>query len=271
MSAALEVRDLSIAFGGVVAVDGVSFDAPQGEILSIIGPNGAGKTTLFNMVSGLYKPRSGSVRMHGDDVSGLPPFKLARRGMSRTFQNLQIFFRQTALENVMIGRCRWEKTSLLADLMRLPPVVRQNAASREHAMAALERTGLAEHANTPAGSLSYGSLKRLEIARALASEPRVLLLDEPAAGCNAIETEEIEHMLRGIVGASTTAAGSGSDVAIVLIEHDMKMVMRLSHQVLVLNQGRILAQGTPAQVRANPEVIKAYLGSHAEEVAHAAG
>ncbi|MDB5827134.1 MAG: Amino acid/amide transporter ATP-binding protein 1, family [Variovorax sp.] len=265
MSAALEVRDLSIAFGGVVAVDGVSFDAPQGEILSIIGPNGAGKTTLFNMVSGLYRPRSGSVRMHGDDVSGLPPFKLARRGMSRTFQNLQIFFRQTALENVMIGRSRWETTSLLADLMRLPSVVRQNAASRENAMAALERTGLAEHADTVAASLSYGSLKRLEIARALASEPRVLLLDEPAAGCNAVETGEIEGMLRSIAGTA------GADIAIVLIEHDMKMVMRLSHQVLVLNQGRILAQGTPAQVRANPEVIKAYLGSHAEEVAHAAG
>ncbi|MGQ2995826.1 MULTISPECIES: ABC transporter ATP-binding protein [Variovorax] len=261
MSAALEVRDLGIAFGGVVAVDGVSFDAPTGEILSIIGPNGAGKTTLFNMVSGLYTPRSGSVRMGGEDVSGLPPFRLARKGMSRTFQNLQVFAQQTALDNVMVGRARWESTTLLEDLLRLPSVGRQNRQSRERAMAALERTGLAAHANAVAGSLSYGVLKRLEIARALASEPKVLLLDEPAAGCNAVETEEIEHMLRGIAG----------EVSVVLIEHDMKMVMRLSHQVLVLNQGRILAQGTPQEVRENPDVIAAYLGSHAKELAHAEG
>jgi branched-chain amino acid transport system ATP-binding protein len=261
MSAALEVRDLGIAFGGVVAVDGVSFDAPTGEILSIIGPNGAGKTTLFNMVSGLYTPRSGSVRMGGEDVSGLPPFRLARKGMSRTFQNLQIFAQQTALDNVMVGRARWESTTLLEDLLRLPSVGRQNRQSRERAMAALERTGLAAHAHALAGSLSYGVLKRLEIARALASEPKVLLLDEPAAGCNAVETEEIEHMLRGIAG----------EVSVVLIEHDMKMVMRLSHQVLVLNQGRILAQGTPQEVRDNPDVIAAYLGSHGKELAHAAG
>ncbi|MBB3180579.1 ABC transporter ATP-binding protein [Variovorax sp. Sphag1AA] len=262
MSNILEVQHLSIAFGGVVAVDGVSFNAPKGEILSIIGPNGAGKTTLFNMVSGLYTPRSGSVRLQGKDVSGLPPFQLARIGMSRTFQNLQVFFRQTALENVMIGRTRWEQTSLIADLLRLPSVRRQNAETRDRAYAALERIGLAHHADTVAGNLSYGSLKRLEIARALASEPTLLLLDEPAAGCNAVETEEIEHIVRSI---------AGSDVAIVLIEHDMKMVMRLSHQVLVLNQGRILARGTPDEVRNNPEVITAYLGSHAKEVEHAAG
>ena len=261
MSAALEVRDLGIAFGGVIAVDGVSFDAPTGEILSIIGPNGAGKTTLFNMVSGLYTPRSGSVRMGGEDVSGLPPFRLARKGMSRTFQNLQVFAQQTALDNVMVGRARWETTTLLEDLLRLPSVGRQNRQSRERAMAALERTGLAAHADAVAGSLSYGVLKRLEIARALASEPKGLLRDEPAAGCNAVETEEIEHMLRGIAG----------EVSVVLIEHDMKMVMRLSHQVLVLNQGRILAQGTPQEVRENPDVIAAYLGSHGKELAHAAG
>lgn len=260
MSAALEVCGLSVAFGGVVAVDNVSFEAPQGEILAIIGPNGAGKTTLFNLISGLYRPHSGSIRMEGEDVSDLPPFKLARKGMSRTFQNLQVFPQQTALENVMVGRTRWETTTLLEDLLRLPSVGRQNRQSRAQALAALERTGLASHAHSIAGSLSYGVLKRLEIARALASEPKVLLLDEPAAGCNAVETEEIEHMLRGIAG----------DVSVVLIEHDMKMVMRLSHQVLVLNQGRILAQGTPQQVRENPDVIAAYLGSHAKEVEHAA-
>ena len=260
-SVALRIRNLSIAFGGVVAVDDVSFDVPQGEILSIIGPNGAGKTTLFNMVSGLYRPKSGSVALHDADVSGLQPFRLARLGMSRTFQNLQVFMNQSALENVMIGRCRWEKTTLFADLFGLPSALRQNRTSRVFALAALERVGLAAEADTMAGSLSYGSLKRLEIARALASEPQVLLLDEPAAGCNATETAEIERIVRSIAGA---------DVSIVLIEHDMKMVMRLSHRVLVLNQGRILAQGTPDEVRSNPDVIAAYLGSHAEDVEHAA-
>lgn len=256
MSTVLEVRNLSITFGGVVAVDDVSFDAPRGEILSIIGPNGAGKTTLFNMVSGLYKPRTGTVLMDGENVSGLSPFKLARKGLSRTFQNLQVFPQQTVLDNVMVGRARWETTSLVQDLLHLPAVARQNQASRAHALSALERTGLASHAHTIAGGLSYGVLKRLEIARAIASEPRVLLLDEPAAGCNAVETEEIETMLRGLAG----------DVSIVLIEHDMKMVMRLSHQVLVLNQGRILARGKPDEIRSNPEVIAAYLGTHAKEV-----
>lgn len=261
MSPALEVQGLSIAFGGVVAVDDVSFDAPRGEILSIIGPNGAGKTTLFNMISGLYRPRAGVVRLDGEDVSQLPPYRLAHRGLSRTFQNLQVFPQQTALDNVMVGRTRWEHSSFLADLLHLPSTQRQNRSSRAHAMAALERTGLATHANSLAGSLSYGVLKRLEIARALASEPKLLLLDEPAAGCNAVETEEIENMLRQLAG----------DISIVLIEHDMKMVMRLSHQVPVLNQGRILAQGTPAEVRENPDVVAAYLGTHAKEVSHAAG
>ncbi len=259
---ALEVRDLSIAFGGVVAVDGVSFDVREGEIFSIIGPNGAGKTTLFNIVSGLYRPRGGTVTLHGTPIVGMPPFRLAQMGMARTFQNLQIFFRLSVLENVMIGCCRREKTTLLADLFHLPSVRRQNAASRAEAMALLDRVGLAGHAQTIAGSLSYGSLKRLEIARALATGPRLLLLDEPAAGCNAVETEEIAEIVRGIVEDA---------VAIVLIEHDMKMVMRLSHRVLVLNQGRMLAEGEPAAVRANPDVIKAYLGTHAEEVERAAG
>lgn len=260
---ALSVRDVSIAFGGVVAVDGVAFDVREGEIFSIIGPNGAGKTTLFNIVTGLYQPRSGTIRLHGEDVSGVAPFRLARLGMARTFQNLQIFFRLTVLENVMIGCCRREVTGLFADLFHLPSVRRQNAVSRDRSMALLERLGLARHAHTVAGDLSYGSLKRLEIARALATEPRVLLLDEPAAGCNAVETEEIAELVRGIVSDS---------LAVVLIEHDMKMVMRLSHRVLVLNQGRMLAEGTPQAIRDNPEVIKAYLGSHgAEEVERAAG
>ncbi len=261
-SVALSVRDISIAFGGVVALDGVSFDVDQGEIFSIIGPNGAGKTTLFNIVSGLYRPRSGSVNLHGQDVSGVAPFRLARLGMARTFQNLQIFFRLTVLENVMVGGCHREVTGLLADLLHLPSVRRQNALTRDKSLLLLEQVGLARHAEMVAGELPYGSLKRLEIARALATEPRVLLLDEPAAGCNAVETEEIVDIVRHIVTGS---------LAVVLIEHDMKMVMRLSHRVLVLDQGRMLAEGDPAKIRANPEVIKAYLGSHGEEVQRAPG
>ncbi|MPS79704.1 MAG: ABC transporter ATP-binding protein [Achromobacter sp.] len=262
MSVALRVDELSIQFGGVAAVRGVSFSVKRGQILAIIGPNGAGKTTLFNMISGLYRPSSGRVHLKDEDVTGFPPYKLARAGVSRTFQNLQVFMGQTVLENVMIGRCRWEDTSLIADLLHLPSVRRQNSISEEHAWAALRQVKMEQYAHTMASNLSYGSLKRLELARALASEPDVLLLDEPAAGCNAVETAEIEEIVKGI-------AASKEAIAIVLIEHDMKMVMRLSDNVLVLNQGQILAYGPPDAVRHNAAVIEAYLGTHAKEVEHA--
>ena len=256
MNSVLRVENLSISFGGVAAVNDVSFRARKGEILSIIGPNGAGKTTLFNMISGLNKPKSGRVLLGDTDVSGYEPFRLARLGLSRTFQNLQIFFRLSVIENVMIGRSRWERTNLLADLLGLPSVRRQNAETRQIAYQILERMGSAEQAELSAGNLSYGALKRLEIARALASEPMVLLLDEPAAGCNAVETEEIVQVIRSI---------ASSNVAIVLIEHDMKMVMRLSNHVVVLNEGRVLAEGPPEVVKNDPNVISAYLGTQRTE------
>jgi len=263
MKSILEVSNVSISFGGVVAVDDVSFQARRGEILSIIGPNGAGKTTLFNVISGFNKPHKGRVRLNGSDVTGFPTHKLARMGMSRTFQNLQIFFQSSILENVMIGRARWERTGVLADLLNLPSVRRQNSETRRIASEILERIGLARQAEFIAGSLPYGSLKRLEIARALASEPTVLLLDEPAAGCNAVETEEMDAFIRAI---------ADTNVAVVLIEHDMKMVMRLSSNVLVLSEGRMLAEGPPEVVRNNPSVISAYLGGHSlVEVSNAAG
>jgi branched-chain amino acid transport system ATP-binding protein len=249
----LEVEGLGIGFGGLVALDGVSFSVAPGEVFSIIGPNGAGKTTLFNLVTGVYRGGQGRVRLAGDDVSGLAPHLLVRRGMARTFQNLQIFFRMTALENVMVGHHLAERSSLLADLLGLPSVARQNRATAARAMGLIERVGLAAHAGASAGALPYGVLKRLEIARALATDPKVLLLDEPAAGCNAIETEAIDRLVSEI---------AKSGVAVILIEHDMKLVMRISNRVLVLAQGRPLAEGPPREVRNDPAVVAAYLGEH---------
>ncbi|HML06907.1 MAG TPA: ABC transporter ATP-binding protein [Xanthobacteraceae bacterium] len=247
----LSAERLSISFGGVRALDGVSFDVASGIVFSIIGPNGAGKTTLFNLISGLSVPHDGHVRLCGKDVTALPPEQLARRGLSRTFQNLQIFSHLTAVENVMVGRHRHEVTGIVADLLHLPAVGRQNRRTRERAAAALARVGLEDVAEWPAGSLAYGDLKRLEIARALASEPTVLLLDEPAAGCNPVETREIEDIIRGIVD---------DDVTVVLVEHDMRLVMNVSDRIHVLANGRTLAEGAAAEVRMNPAVIEAYLG-----------
>jgi branched-chain amino acid transport system ATP-binding protein len=251
---ALAVKDVAIAFGGVAAVAGVSFAVEPGEIFAIIGPNGAGKTTLFNLVAGNYRPSGGRVILHGDDVTGLAPHLLARRGLSRTFQNLQIFFRMTAAENVMVGRHLHERRALLAHLFALPSVLRQNRATREKAEELLAFVGLSALADQAAGNMPYGALKRLEIARALAAEPQVLLLDEPAAGCNAVETQEIDAVISKI---------AASGVTIVLVEHDMKLVMKISNRIHVLDQGRTLAEGTAAQVRANPNVVKIYLGAHA--------
>lgn len=255
----LETENLSIAFGGVKAVDGVSLKVQPRRIHSIIGPNGAGKTTLFNLISGLYQPSSGRVRLAGEDVTGLPPDALARRGLSRSFQNLQIFFRMSALDNVMVGRHQHEKTSLLSHVFALPSVRRENARSREIAMALLARVGLADVAEKEAGSLSYGALKRLEIARALATEPRILLLDEPAAGCNAIETQEIDRVIQSV---------AQSGIAVLLVEHDMRLVMRISDEIHVLERGRTLVAGTPAEVRDDSRVIAAYLGTFGSQEAN---
>ena len=257
----LKASDVGIAFGGVKAIDGVGFAVAPGEILSIIGPNGAGKTTLFNVVSGMYAADHGRIELDGRDVTSLPPDALAARGLSRTFQNLQIFHRMTAAENVMVGRHLQERCSLFADLLRLPSVTRQNRATRAAALTLLDQVGLRDVADVAAGSLSYGASKRLEIARALAAEPRVLLLDEPAAGCNSVETEEIDRLICRV---------ADQGIAVVLVEHDMKLVMKISHRILVLNQGRMLVEGTPDEVRHNPLVAEAYLGRHgAREAARA--
>ena len=258
----LSAEYLSVAFGGVRAVNGVSFEVERGIVFSIIGPNGAGKTTLFNVISGLCTPDDGRVRLCGEDVTALAPERLARRGLSRTFQNLQIFSHLTALENVMVGRHRHETTGIVADLLHLPAVRRQNRRTRAAAAEALARVGLEKVAKWPAGALPYGDLKRLEIARALVSEPTVLLLDEPAAGCNPVETGEIEDIIRGMVGCGVT---------VVLVEHDMRLVMNVSDRIHVLANGRTLAEGTAPEVRVNPAVIEAYLGVRALREATGAG
>jgi len=259
----LVAERLSVAFGGVRAIDDVSLAVAPGLVFSIIGPNGAGKTTLFNVISGLYRPERGRVRLAGEDVTALAPEGLARRGLSRTFQNLQIFFRMSVIENVMVGRHRHETTGMFADLFHLPAVRRQNRMTREAAAAALERVGLAAAAERPAGSLSFGDLKRLELARALASEPKLLLLDEPAAGCNAVETEGIATVIRRL---------SRDGITVVLVEHDMRLVMNVSDRIHVLANGRTLAEGAADEVRTNPAVIAAYLGMRgAQEAVGARG
>lgn len=249
----LQVTGLGIDFGGVTAVDELDFSVQPGEILSVIGPNGAGKTTLFNMISGVYTPARGTVELDGRDVTALPPHKLAEMGLSRTFQNLQIFPQMTALENVMAGRHLAERGSVVADMLRLPSSRKKTRQTKDTAMALLSRVGLEKAAFSLASDLSYGALKRLEIARALACEPRILLLDEPAAGCNAVETEEVDNLIADI---------AKDGVAILLVEHDMKLVMKISNHVVVLDYGKKLAEGKPEEVIKNPQVIEAYLGVH---------
>ncbi|HEX6017613.1 MAG TPA: ABC transporter ATP-binding protein [Burkholderiaceae bacterium] len=256
----LQVENLGKSFGGVRAVEGVSFSIQRGAVHSIIGPNGAGKTTLLNLMTGLNVPDTGRIALDGADVTGAPPYRMAAAGLGRTFQNLQVFFNMSALENVMVGRHLRERDALWATLLRLPSLVRSEAATRERALQLLAHVGLAESADASADAMPYGALKRLEIARALAAEPKLLLLDEPAAGLNATEAQAIDALIKRLAGEGTT---------VILVEHNMKLVMGVSDHLLVLDQGRVLAEGTPQQIQANPAVIEAYLGAVDAEAAHA--
>jgi branched-chain amino acid transport system ATP-binding protein len=250
----LKIEHLSKSFGGVHAVQDVSFTVREGAIHSVIGPNGAGKTTLFNLVSGIYTPTSGSITFNGENVAGMAPDALARRGLSRTFQNLQVCMNMRAIDNVMVGSHLRLNQNLFASMLRLPAVRRQDQACREEAAQLMAFVGVGKYLDAEASQMPYGALKRLEIARALAAKPNILLLDEPAAGLNHTETGEIEDLIRKVAQAGVT---------VLLVEHDMKLVMNLSDHILVLDYGKTLAEGTAAEVRANPAVIAAYLGATA--------
>ena len=250
----LRTEELSKAFGGVAAVDAVSIAIEEGTVHALIGPNGAGKTTLLNLLCGIYRPTRGRIVFAGRDLAGRATHEYAAAGIGRTFQNLQVFFNMTALENVMTGRHLLEPCGFAAAALRLPARVREERACRLEAEALLEFVGLAQWRDTPADAMPYGALKRLEIARALAARPRLLLLDEPAAGLNPVETAEIDRLIHSLVTRRVT---------VVLVEHNMKLVMGVSQHVLVLDYGRVLAEGEPAAVRANPRVVEAYLGAEA--------
>jgi branched-chain amino acid transport system ATP-binding protein len=247
----LAVHNLSKSFGGVKAVDDVSFSVSAGAIHSVIGPNGAGKTTLFNLVTGVYAPSSGQILLNGDDISGMAPDKLARRGVSRTFQNLQICMNMSACENVMLGTHLRLNHGLIAGMLGTGGMLASERVCRTEAEALMEFAGVGQYRKARATQLSFGALKRLEIARALAAKPKLLLLDEPAAGLNHTETGEITKLIQQI---------AKSGVTVILVEHDMKMVMNISDQILVLNYGKKLAEGKAAEVRHNPRVVEAYLG-----------
>jgi branched-chain amino acid transport system ATP-binding protein len=250
----LSVENLSKEFGGVRAVNELSFTLTAGTIHSIIGPNGAGKTTLFNLISGIYTPTSGRVLIEDKDVVGRPPYDLAGMGLSRTFQNLQIFFNMTALENVMVGLHLRLDRRFWPAVFRLGGVGRKETEARERAAELMRFVGLSAYLDSESDAMPFGALKRLEIARALASKPKILLLDEPAAGLNMAETEAIDGLIRRV---------SETGVTVVLVEHDMRLVMGVSDHVLVLDNGRKLGEGTAEQVRNDPNVIRAYLGAMA--------
>jgi ABC-type branched-subunit amino acid transport system ATPase component len=247
----LHITSLTKRFGGVTALDDVSFTARRAAITALIGPNGAGKTTLINMVSGLLKPTSGQVRFGERDITGLSSHRVAASGIARTFQNIRLFPDSSVLENVMVARHLHRHDTLPEALLWLPRARREEQRSRERAYALLERLAIAHLAELAAGTLSYGDQRRVEIARALAVEPQLLLLDEPAAGMNEAETEQLAQLLNQL---------RNDKLALLVIEHDMDLIMRLSDHVVVLNFGRKLAEGPPAEVQHNSEVIAAYLG-----------
>ena len=247
----LKADKLCISFGGLAAVKNVSFSIPQGKIVSLIGPNGAGKTTIFNIITGFYHGDSGTVELDGQVINDVSPVKRIDLGMARTFQNVRLFKQMTALENVMIGYRRHIRYSVLDSLLRTKRWSEGEREAREACCDLLERIGLLEDKYNLCSNLPYGKQKKLEIARALASRPRLLLLDEPAAGLNPQETQELSVFIQSL---------PSEELSVLLIEHDMSMVMRISDYIYVVNQGELLAEGLPEAVKNNQDVIDAYIG-----------
>ncbi|GGH91309.1 high-affinity branched-chain amino acid ABC transporter ATP-binding protein LivG [Pseudomonas fluvialis] len=250
--ALLEVSGLTMRFGGLLAVNNVALRIDKGQVVSIIGPNGAGKTTVFNCLTGFYQPTSGSVRFQGEEVSGLPGFRIARKGMVRTFQHVRLFKEMTAVENLLVAQHMHLNTNFLAGLLKTPGFRRSEREAMQLAAYWLEQVDLLDVANRPAGTLAYGQQRRLEIARCMMTKPSLLMLDEPAAGLNPKETDDLKALI--------SLLRDQHAVSVLLIEHDMKLVMSISDHIYVINQGTPLADGTPQQVHNNPDVIKAYLG-----------
>jgi branched-chain amino acid transport system ATP-binding protein len=254
---ALQADGLCLRFGGVAALDTVGFAVAEDSIHALIGPNGAGKSTCFNVLSGVYKADAGKVQLRGENVTGLRPHQLAGRGLGRSFQNLALSLHSSVLDNVMLARHCRTRGGFLAAGVRWPLMVREQRRHRERAEEICAFLGIDSLMHSPVGSLSYGDAKRVDIARALATEPQVLLLDEPAAGMNAGETAEMGELI--------VAVRKALDLSVLLVEHDMNLVMGVADRITVLDFGRVIAEGTPAEIREDPEVIKAYLGEVSDE------
>jgi len=252
----LETKDLTLAFGGLAAVSGVNLTIGEGELVGLIGPNGAGKTTVFNLLTGIYRPQRGDILWQGRSLVGLRPFQITQLGLARTFQNIRLFGELTVLDNIAISFHWHSRYSLLGAVLRLPSYYRHEGEMRRRAEELLELFGLKQYAQEKAKNLPYGEQRRLEIARALAARPRLLLLDEPAAGMNPQETQALMDFIRWL--------RQEFSLSILLIEHDMSMVMNLCERIYALDYGQVIAEGPPGEIRRHPRVIEAYLG---EEVA----